>query len=1087
MTRRRSSLCGCCLPMDLLLVSLLAVVRELFVMGAAAPSTDAIIYHVSPAAAAGGHRTQQQQQGSSNLVASPTVGDGSVGRPFRGLAAAQSAVRATLLRSGRHASVTVVLGAGIYTERLNLTAADSGTPSSPVVWRATPGANVLVSGGLPIPSSAFTPWPHGPSGSVQANLTALGLHNLGSLSSGGGDTTAADSTGVAELFFNQRPMHMARWPNLYPNGSVQWSYTGDGFPHNCTTACTGFHWRTAPTSSAARWAAEVSDRQPYLHGYWTWDWRDGYTPLTGVDAVTGVVSVSDPTLLSKVSLGARWHAINMLCELDSPGEYYIARNSSDAGMLYFLPPASSVLAKQQSGLLHSAFVSVAQHVVSLAAGASFITFVGINFAHSRDTIIAGLGPVANITIRNCTISNGGGSGISLTGTGINIQDSEVFGLAATAVEIRGGHHQTLARGENLVKGNHIHSYARWFRTYRPGILWAGVGNRFQENHIANAPHNAILGGGNEAVCASDNAICGGNDNIFEGNFIERVCYETDDSGAFYSCGQQGTSYTQRGNIIRNNKFLHVRMRDTIHLGNPVISGIYLDDGMTGWQIYGNQFIDVMQGVMLNGGRDNLIHDNYFEDVDHVTWLSDECKNELTYAKLLNVSRWPAWQKYKSQTPPMVVPPDYSTFYNQSCAASGNEYRNNQFCRAASVVTPTHSRGRQASKFINNTVKCRATQPYFHAQEPSCAGYLVSAAGSEATDGCYVQHGLYEGQPTFFLRRGSEEEFQLYQWKGTWKIAHAGPKNVSYHATFQSPWPPESSGGCGVWGIDKFGTGPCPAVRRVGLPPVPPTPPPPPVPAIPPTPPAPPMRLVFEDTFDGNTINTSNWNVATTVNRGSIYRASNVAVEDGALVMRTIAESYRVRNLSYFVSSGAVNTEGKFAQRYGRWQASVRLPRPNESPSYTLHSSIWLNSNFYARQPTGKGCADEIDVIEQYPGPRPPNPVSRGAGSLHVHDAHCVHMPAETGPHNGGDMIWTRNGDFTSKWTTFTLDWTPAWLSIRANNETLAVYTNKTLLNSMTDVQPLILTATVMERTPTLPDDVFPQEYWVDWVRIYEWL
>jgi hypothetical protein len=230
-----------------------------------------------------------------------------------------------------------------------------------------------------------------------------------------------------------------------------------------------------------------------------------------------------------------------------------------------------------------------------------------------------------------------------------------------------------------------------------------------------------------------------------------------------------------------------------------------------------------------------------------------------------------------------------------------------------------------------------------------------------------------------------------------------------------------------------------------------------------------------------------WNVATTVNRGSIYRASNVAVEDGALVMRTIAESYRVRNLSYFVSSGAVNTEGKFAQRYGRWQASVRLPRPNESPSYTLHSSIWLNSNFYARQPTGKGCADEIDVIEQYPGPRPPNPVSRGAGSLHVHDAHCVHMPAETGPHNGGDMIWTRNGDFTSKWTTFTLDWTPAWLSIRANNETLAVYTNKTLLNSMTDVQPLILTATVMERTPTLPDDVFPQEYWVDWVRIYEWL
>jgi hypothetical protein len=57
-----------------------------------------------------------------------------------------------------------------------------------------------------------------------------------------------------------------------------------------------------------------------------------------VDTSVGVVSVSDPTLLPKVGLGARWHTINMLCELDSPGEYYISRNATDAGMLYFLPP-----------------------------------------------------------------------------------------------------------------------------------------------------------------------------------------------------------------------------------------------------------------------------------------------------------------------------------------------------------------------------------------------------------------------------------------------------------------------------------------------------------------------------------------------------------------------------------------------------------------------------------------------------------------------------------------------------------------------------------------------------------------------------
>eukprot|EP01045_Picozoa_sp_COSAG04_P021851 COSAG04_NODE_2388_length_4223_cov_7.809166_3_plen_77_part_00 len=58
--------------------------------------------------------------------------------------------------------------------------------------------------------------------------------------------------------------------------------------------------------------------------------------------------------------------------------------------------------------------------------------------------------------------------------------------------------------------------------------------------------NAFLGGGNEAVCnaapppgrkerdlpSSPDEVCGGNDNIFQNNFIEHVCFETDDSGAF---------------------------------------------------------------------------------------------------------------------------------------------------------------------------------------------------------------------------------------------------------------------------------------------------------------------------------------------------------------------------------------------------------------------------------------------------------------------------------------------------------------------------------------------------------------------------
>lgn len=110
-------------------------------------------------------------------------------------------------------------------------------------------------------------------------------------------------------------------------------------------------------------------------------------------------------------------------------------------------------------------------------------------------------------------------------------------------------------------GNEIHHYAQWVRTYQPAILWAGVGNTYSFNHIHDAPHNGILGGGNEATCSADGTektiveqMCGGNDCVFESNVIEHTNYECDDSGSFYTCGQQGTAFINRGNVlVRRNR------------------------------------------------------------------------------------------------------------------------------------------------------------------------------------------------------------------------------------------------------------------------------------------------------------------------------------------------------------------------------------------------------------------------------------------------------------------------------------------------------------------------------------------------------
>ena len=79
-----------------------------------------------------------------------------------------------------------------------------------------------------------------------------------------------------------------------------------------------------------------------------WDWRDGFTPLTKVDAGAGLVYPAQPDAngyLAKADLGARWSAVDLLAELDAEGEYWVDRGncngtstSPTVGMLYFLPP-----------------------------------------------------------------------------------------------------------------------------------------------------------------------------------------------------------------------------------------------------------------------------------------------------------------------------------------------------------------------------------------------------------------------------------------------------------------------------------------------------------------------------------------------------------------------------------------------------------------------------------------------------------------------------------------------------------------------------------------------------------------------------
>ncbi len=92
------------------------------------------------------------------------------------------------------------------------------------------------------------------------------------------------------------------------------------------------------------------------------------------------------------------------------------------------------------------------------------------------------------------------------------------------------------------------------------------------------------------------------------------------------------------------------------------------------------------------------------------------------------------------------------------------------------------------------------------------------------------------------------------------------------------------------------------------------------------------KLVWSDEFDGNTIDPNRWRIDTGNGPNNdgfgswsleycTDRPDNVFVSNGSMVIRAVKEEY---SGSHF-TSGLVTTKGKFAFKYGRVEARIKLP------------------------------------------------------------------------------------------------------------------------------------------------------------------
>ena len=490
--------------------------------------------------------------------------------------------------------VTISLRGGDYTRTnsLELTAADSGTTSSSIIWQSAKNENARLLGGQKL--SGFKPvsdaavlarLDESARGQVvQIDLRALGVSDFGEMKSRGFGRPL--SPAHCELFSGSKPMTLARWPN-----EGEWERIA-GFPES-TSEGDGHGGKIGKLGGGFFYSGDRPKRWKdtsnlWVHGYWAWDWANSYERVASVDLEKRLVQTAAPYGNYGFRKGQRFYFLNVLEELDQPGEWFLDRTS---GVLYFWPPDHNTANGRGETLL-----SLLAEPLLKFSDVSHVTFRGLTLEATRGNAIEIRGGTNN-RIADCIIRNIGDSGVTIDG-GANhaVVGCEILDTGDGGVSLHGGDRATLRSAGHFVENCHFARQGRWSKCYVPAVLMDGVGMRASHNLIHDHPHCAIL--------------FNGNDHLIEFNEIHHIALESGDVGAIYA----GRDYSYRGNVIRHN-FIH-------HTGGVGMGsmGIYMDDCVSGTEIFGNIFYKVQRAVFLGGGRDHQVINNIFVDCNHAVEL-----------------------------------------------------------------------------------------------------------------------------------------------------------------------------------------------------------------------------------------------------------------------------------------------------------------------------------------------------------------------------------------------------------------------------------------------------------------------------------
>ena len=232
-------------------------------------------------------------------------------------------------------------------------------------------------------------------------------------------------------------------------------------------------------------------------------------------------------------------------------------------------------------------------------------------------------------------------------------------------------------------------------------------------------------------------------------------------------------------------------------------------------------------------------------------------------------------------------------------------------------------------------------------------------------------------------------------------------------------------------------------------------------------------LVWSDEFDGDTIDESKWNFE--IGNGNwgwgngehqYYRQENASIEDGKLVIEARNENFG----GFDYTSTRMQTRNKGDFRYGKITASLKVPSAGGT-----WPAFWLmpTNSVYGGWPH----SGEIDIMEHY-GCNP--------GDVHA----TVHNTIFNWNGGAPPTSYSMYTSATSEFHEYTVEWTENELSFSVDGNWIGSYYNE---NTGPEQWPydqefyVILNLAVGSHfMPCQTQDaLFPQQFEVDYVRVYE--